>query len=497
MTDRLSSESSRSTDELCFLAAHELRKAYRARELSPVEVVDAVLDRIARVDSRLNSFVTLLPDDARAAARRAEKEMMSSGPEELGLLHGIPVTVKDLTETAGVRTTFGSVLHKDNVPDRDAIGWARMKRAGSILLGKTTTPDFGMLGVTQSTLTGVTSNPWNTTRTAGGSSGGAAASVVAGLGHLAWGSDGGGSIRIPAACCGAVGLKASPGRIPLYLEEGNLFETVSTVGPITRNVTDCALLLAATAGPDRRDPVSLPASPVDYVAATLEASIEGLRIGYSVDLGQALISKEVAAAFERALDVLRDLGAKVEPVALELPDAIEYFLHYWGPGIALGVDAMMAAGAGPDQFPPATLELAGLGREVTLTEAIHCQTQVRTELAVALTGALTDHDLLACPTMPLTAFPHPGDVGGNTEIDGVSVGRPSLDFHRLTEPFSHAGLPALTVPAGFDAEGLPVGLQLVGSFHEDDLVLRAGAAYEAATPWSDRRPQLDHEGDRR
>jgi Asp-tRNA(Asn)/Glu-tRNA(Gln) amidotransferase A subunit family amidase len=200
-----------SDDRLCWISATELSGMYRRKEVSPVEVVDAVLDRLDRVNPRINAFVTICADQARAAARRAEEEL-SGGSDEFPPLHGIPVTVKDLTNTAGVRTTYGSVAFADHVPAADSIGWARIKAAGAILIGKTTTPEFGMLGVTESRLTGITGNPWNPAVTAGGSSGGAAACAAAGIAPLAWGSDGGGSIRVPASCCGVVGLKASPGR---------------------------------------------------------------------------------------------------------------------------------------------------------------------------------------------------------------------------------------------------------------------------------------------
>jgi Asp-tRNA(Asn)/Glu-tRNA(Gln) amidotransferase A subunit family amidase len=479
--------------DLCFLSALELRERFRSREISPVEALTAVLDRIERINPALNAFVTLVPEEALEQARRAEHELTRRDREELGALHGIPVAIKDLTPTAGIRTTFGSVNFADHVPDSSALAWDRIRAAGAILVGKTTTPDFGLLGVTQSTLTGTTNNPWNVERTAGGSSGGSAVAAAAGLAYLTWGSDGGGSIRVPAACCGVVGLKGSPGRMPAWGEGPQLYETVATVGPLTRTVADCALLLSVTAGPDPRDPIALPDSGEDWLAAASSGSLDGVRIACSADLGQATVSQESQRLFTDALDVLRDLGATVEPVALELPDTLDYFLAWWGPGFVDAYDQAMSAGAAPDSFPPATRDLVQRARDVTFAQARAAAAQLRPALGRALSDVLSRHDFLVCPTMPLTAFPHPGAAGGNTHVDGAPVRIPSLDFHRLTEPFSHAGLPALTVPCGFDRDGLPAGLQIVGGFRDDAGVLRVGAAYEAATHWSNRRPDSSSE----
>lgn len=233
-------------DLLCDMPATELARAIRERAVSPVEAVQAVLARIERVDPLVNAFVTVTAEQALTAAREAERQVTATSAEQLAPLHGVPITVKDLTDTAGVRTTYGSVAFKDHVPQRDTLAWSRLKAAGAILVGKTCTPEFGALGVTESPLTGITNNPWDTSRTAGGSSGGAAAAVASGLAPLAWGSDGGGSIRIPASCCGVVGLKASTGRIPVY-GEGDVYGLVSTSGPLTRTVADAALMLHVTA----------------------------------------------------------------------------------------------------------------------------------------------------------------------------------------------------------------------------------------------------------
>src|SRR5215831_3486962 len=273
-------------DELTWLSATELAREIRERKISPVEATDAVLIRLAAVNPTINAFVTVLADEARQAARAAERTAVTTPPGELPPLHGVPITVKDLIDTAGVRTTYGSTLYRDHIPEQDHVTWARLKAAGAILIGKTTTPEFGMLGITESQLTGITSNPWDPATTSGGSSGGAAASLAAGIAPLAWGSDGGGSIRVPAACCGVVGLKASPGRIP-FVRPGEFPNGVDVEGPLARTAADAALLLAVTAGPHPMDPISLPAD--DGLTAALQSlaglSLRNVRIAYTPHFG--------------------------------------------------------------------------------------------------------------------------------------------------------------------------------------------------------------------
>jgi Asp-tRNA(Asn)/Glu-tRNA(Gln) amidotransferase A subunit family amidase len=473
-----------SHDEIAFMPASELRTAIRERRISPVEALEAVLDRIERVNPSLNAFVTVLPDRAREQARAAESAVMSTPADELGALHGIPTLIKDLTPTEGLRTTYGSAAFADNIADTSSLAFERIDRAGAVLVGKTTTPDFGELGVTESTLTGTTGNPWNPARTSGGSSGGSAAAVVAGLGHLSWGSDGGGSIRIPSACCGAVGLKASLGRIPGFGEQ-QTFEQVTTCGPITRTVADTALLLDVTAGPDLRDPIALPAPDVRYLDVVRGASIEGLRIAASLDLGQARVSADVARAFRESVDTLRALGAVVDEVDVTLPDALEYFVAWWGPEYVNVVEEHDANGW---HIPPAVRGIAESAAQVTPQQHYHALTVTREEISREFVRILSAYDAMICPTMPLTAFPHPGDVAGAEMIDDWKCPSPSLYFHRMTEPFSHAGLPALSLPNGVDPDGMPTALQIAGRTHDDATVLRVAATYEAATPWHRRRP---------
>ena len=471
-------------DELAFMPATELRTAIRERVVSPVEALDAVLDRIERVNPTLNAFVTLLPERAREQAVAAERAVMSTPVEDLGQLHGIPTLIKDLTPTMGVRTTFGSVSFADNVSTTSSLAFERIDRAGAVLVGKTTTPDFGELGVTDSTLTGTTGNPWNPERIAGGSSGGSAAAVVAGMGHLSWGSDGGGSIRVPAACCGAVGLKASLGRIPGFGEQYT-FEQVTTCGPITRSVADAALLLDVTTGSDFRDPIALPAPGYLYGDIVKNAAVEGLRIAASVDLGQVKVSAEVTRAFWESVETLRELGAIVDVIDVHLPDALEYFVAWWGAEYLHVVDEHDRNGW---PIQPAVRVIAEAAAQLSREEIYQAHTVTREAISTEFVRIFGSHDAFICPTMPLTAFPHPGDVAGARTIDGWECPSPEIYFHRMTEPFSHAGLPAISIPNGVDSDGLPTALQIAGRTHDDRTVLRVAAAYEAATSWQSRRP---------
>jgi Asp-tRNA(Asn)/Glu-tRNA(Gln) amidotransferase A subunit family amidase len=477
-----------SQDDLCFTPATELRALITTKQLSPVELINALLNRIEQVNPGVNAFVTVNAEQALEAAKHAE-QAITSGERELGPLHGLPVVVKDLTPTAGVRTTFGSTRFADHVPEEDGLIWARLKAAGAILLGKTTTPEFGLRAVTESELTGITNNPWDLTRTVGGSSGGSGAALAAGMAQLATGSDGGGSIRVPASYCGAVGLKASRGRIPIYTE-GNAFETVDVVGPMTRTVSDNAMMLSVVAGPHPYDPYSLLDAGVDYLAAIANSNAEGLRIAYCPDLGNPPIEAAVTEQLDQVARTFEALGAIVEPVEMHLPDPIEYFKKWWAPYIGLAVvDAL-----GDDTTSgtsPRSLDMLKIANEMTSIEHIRVALHDRERIHRVFADILLHHDVLLTATTPSVAPPHyKGPEGGQPIVAGKRVSEPAIDNQRCTEAVSHAGYPALSVPAGFSAEGLPVGLQVIAGHGQDALVLRCAKALEDARPWTSRRPTL-------
>ncbi|WP_422214831.1 amidase [Microbacterium sp.] len=395
------------------------------------------------------------------------------------------MTVKDLVDTAGVRTTYGSTAYATNVPDTDAIAWARLKAAGTILLGKSTTPEFGLLGVTESHLTGSTSTPWARGHSAGGSSGGAAAGLAAGITPIAWGSDGGGSIRVPASLCGVVGIKPSAGRIP---HAGNT-DGDGTEGPMARTVLDAALTLDATAGYDPGDRFSIKGHGEVFAdAARQPGDLVGWRIGATVNPAHGPIDPEVQAQFEQSLTVLRDLGAIVEPIALDLPDPYDFFISYWGADFQAIADELAASGS---EVWPSILGIAEASSALTPQRVSRAFREDKTRIYNAFAQAFSTVDVIVTPTTPTTSFPHCGDTGGRTIIAGTRIAHPGTYLHRLTEPPSHAGVPAISVPCGFDSKGLPVGLQFIAPAMEDSRAIAAAARFEAATPWHTMRPVLD------
>jgi Asp-tRNA(Asn)/Glu-tRNA(Gln) amidotransferase A subunit family amidase len=466
-------------DDLCWLPATELAALIRRKKVSPVDAVDAVLDRIERLNPTLNAYCTVTADEARRAARAAERALSRRGAT-LGALHGVPFSVKDLVATRGVRTTFGSRLFADHVPAEDAPMVARLTAAGAIMVGKTNTPTLGWLGATHNLLFGATRNPWRLDRTPGGSSGGAAAAVAAGLAPIAIGTDGGGSIRIPASFTGIFGHKPSFGRIPVY--PASAAWSLSHIGPLTRTVADAALVMRVCAGPDERDPGSLPRAGVDYVRAA-RGGLKGLRVAYADDLGfQVPVDPEVRQAAARAARVFRDLGARVEVVAPRWPSPFDSFYRIFcgslaarlrpyrerrddiEPGLWRIVEEMLAEP--PTRYVEAWFErLAWWQHPRALFERI---------------------DLLLTPTVACPPFPvgldHPAEVAG----------KPSRPYGWLpfTYPFNLSGQPAASVPCGFTRAGLPVGLQLVGRRFDDATVLRAAAAFERAKPWENARPSV-------
>lgn len=468
-------------DELCWAPALELAARIRAKELSPVELTEAVLARIERVNPVLNAFCAVTPDVSRDAAKIAEAAVMHGEP--LGALHGIPVSIKDLIFTRGIVTTGGSRIFADFMPEEDAVIVERLKAAGAVIVGKTNTPEFGHKALTDSPLFGMTRNPWRLDYTPGGSSGGAAAAVAAGLGPLAIGGDGGGSIRIPASFCGIYGLKPSFGRVP----NGPGFpgwETFSVPGPMTRTVRDAALMLDVLAGPDDRDRHSLPRAGGSYLG-TCEESISGWTVAWSPDLGYGRVDPEVARITEEAAAVFESLGCRVETVATGWDDPEEIFA-------TMAAAERYAASAEylpewGDRMDPTFVRVLERGRAVTLDDYLRAAGRRRAFWS-QVQGFLARFDLLLTPTVAVPPFADAGGFGPR-EIAGEKV--TPLGWIAFTFPFNLTGQPAATVPVGFTSDGLPIGLQIVGRRHADAQVLAASAAFEAAQPWASRRPALE------
>ncbi len=457
------------TENLAFLTAQQLLDGYRSGAFSPVEAVEAVLARIDTHNPAINAFMLVDHAGARAGAEASAARWRAGEPQ--GLLDGVPVTIKDIILTEGWPTLRGSKTTDPTGPWReDAPCTARLKEAGAIVLGKTTTPEFGWKGVTDSPLSGITRNPWNLERTPGGSSGGAAAAAASGMGALHIGTDGGGSIRIPASFCGIVGHKPSFGRVPAY--PLSPFGTIAHVGPMTRSVHDAALMLSVISAPDPRDCYTLPDSQQDFTQG-LEDGIAGLRVGFSPTLGGNRVDPEVAALVAKAAARFEELGASVEEVEPGLADCDKVFRTLWFSGAG-----KIAAALSDEQqalLDPGFLEIAQLGQQTHLHDYFDAMKQ-REAITVAMCQYHETYDLLLTPALSLPAFP----AGMNAPHH--ESGEQWVDWTPFSFPFNLTQQPAASMPCGLSSEGLPVGLQIVGPRYRDDLVLRAARAFETISP---------------
>ncbi|HLY22914.1 MAG TPA: amidase [bacterium] len=469
--------------DFCWTSARDLAGLIRRKAASPVEAVDAVLERIDRVNPTVNAYCTVTAEQAREAARAAEQTASRGGT--LGPLHGVPFSLKDLTPTRGVRTTMGSKIFEHWVPEEDAVLVERLRAAGAILVGKTNTPEFGCKPFTDNKIFGATRNPWALDRSAGGSSGGAAAAVASGLGPLAEGSDLAGSIRHPAAWCGVVGFKPSQGRIARYPNAAG-WNAMSTNGPITRTVADAALMFSVMTGPDSRDPLALPHTGEDWSRLADGAQIRGLRAAWTPDLdGAAAVDRGVSTVCEAAAKRFVELGARVEPASPEVGSITEPFL-------ALNA-AVRIATVGRyldkwrDQMDPILVRRLELGNSLTPADIGRAEVE-RTAYHQRLRRFFERYDLLLLPATAVAATPLEAPMP--SEIAGRPITQ-HIDMLLPTFAFNFSAYPAITVPCGVTDEGLPVGLQIVAGWQQDARVLSAAAAYEAAARWTDRRPPVE------
>ena len=447
-----------------FLTAFELLEGYRTHALSPAEATKAVLARIDALNPRFNAFCLVDHEAALEAAKASETRWREGQPK--GLLDGVPVSIKDIILTKGWPTLRGSKTIDPKGPwNDDAPATARLKENGAVLIGKTTTPEFGWKGVTDSALTGITRNPWNPDKTPGGSSGGAAVAVACGMGPLAVGTDGGGSIRIPSSFTGLFGIKPSFGRVPAW--PLSPFGTAAHVGPMTRDVADAALMLTVMSLPDARDPYALPYEPRDYRAG-LEAGVRELRIACSADLGYAKVDREVKEIFEQSVGVFSDLGANIEAKDPGFENAEPVFRAHWFAGAAALVRSLKST----KEVDPGLLEVAAQGEQLGTAVLLDAQMK-RGALATHMNLFHRDYDLLLTPTLAVAAF----DVGQESPQRGRWT-----DWTPFTYPFNLTGQPAASIPCGFTMAGLPVGLQIVGPRFADALVLRAARAFESVRP---------------
>ena len=480
-------------DEPAWLPATALVPLFRSGELSPVEAARAVLARIEQAGPALNAFCHLDPEETLAQARASEQRYRAGTPA--GPVDGVPTSVKDQLLTRGWPTRRGSRTTAveagtplDQAWPDDSPAVARLREQGAVLVGKTTTPEFGWKGVTDSPLTGVTRNPWDTGTTPGGSSGGASAAVAAGMGQLALGTDGAGSVRIPASFAGVVGLKATFAQVPVY--PSSAFGTLSHTGPLTRTVADTALLMDVISAPDPRDPWAVPPPAVPFVEQLTAVgadgradggALAGLRVAFSPTLGYVDVDPEVAAVVRAAVEVLAGLGAEVEEVDPGFTDPLETLEALWCAGAAALLRGIPAPSR--EAMDPGLRAMAERGERLTGVDLTVAGVE-RTRLGALMTDLHERYPVLVTPTMPIAAF-----TAGQEVPDGWPA--PAwTSWTPFTYPFNLTQQPALSVPCGFTSAGLPVGLQLVANRFADGLVLRTGHAYQLATDWHTRRPPV-------
>jgi len=469
-----------SNSEICFMTATELAHRIRARELSAREVMDAHLAQIDRLNPAVNAIVTLLPEQAMAHARAAD-EALARG-EEVGPLHGLPVAHKDLMPTQGIRTTSGSPIFKDFVPDEDALIVERLKKAGAITIGKTNTPEFGAGSQTYNEVFGETLNPYDTSKTCGGSSGGAAVALACGMQPIADGSDTGGSLRNPASFCNVVGFRTSPGRVPVWPNQSGWFP-ISVQGPLARTVGDAALMLSAIAGPDPRSPIAI-AEPGALFRRPLERDFAGIRVAWSRDLGELPVDPRVTAVIDGQRHVFESLGCIVEDGEPDFSDADEAFKVWRAWRFEQRLGELVKAHRG--QIKETVVWNVEEGLKLTGPQIGQAERK-RTELYHRVRTFMETVEFLVLPVSQVPPF----DVRQRwvTEVNGVEM-ETYIDWMKSCYYISAVGLPAISVPCGFTPGGLPVGVQIVGRHQDDWGVLQLAYAFEQATGFWKRRPPV-------
>lgn len=468
--------------DMGFMPATEMIAAIKKKTLSPREIVEALLARVEKINPKVNAYCTVVPEMALEAAKKAEAEIRQGG--KLGPLHGIPVSIKDLTLTAGIRTTFGSKIFEHHVPTEDALIVQRLKAAGAIVIGKTNTPEFGAGANTYNAVFGATRNPWKLSQTCGGSSGGAAVALACGLGPLATGSDLGGSLRIPASFCGVVGFRTSAGRVPIYPSFMG-WDTLAVEGPMARTVGDTALMLSVIAGADDRSPISLPGDGREFLAAVEHPNIRGFKVAWSADLKVSPVDREIEAVAGAAAKRFTELGCTVEQAEPDF-SRVREIIHVTR---ALRMVTLHAEKLEKwrDQMNSNLVWNIEKGFPLT-AQQVGMAEKERTALYHRVRQFFERYDLLLTPTVAVPPFPV--EMPYPQEINGKPINN-YQEWLYLTYAITVTGLPAISVPCGWTAEGLPVGLQIVGRRLGEATVLRAAAAFEAIAPWQDKRPPVE------
>ena len=468
-------------EEICFLSACDLRDKISTQELTSLEITETVIERIEKINPIINAYCTPTFDLARDMAIAADKRVKNG--EKVGILNGIPTSIKDLVLVKGIRTTFGSKIHENFIPEEDSIVTSRLRRQGCVILGKTNTPEFGFKGVTDNLIFGATKNPWNLEKTTGGSSGGAGAAVASGISPLAQGSDGGGSIRHPAALCGVFGLKPNYGRVPLYPRDTLAAYDLAVIGPIVRYVKDAALMLDAMKGPFEQEMFMLPYDNTSYLE-NVDKKPKNLRIGYSINLGYAKhIDSEVAKSVIESAEKLTEFGWNVEEVKMKIKKPERSFLTLWSSLLAYDLKPFLDKWR--DKLDPALVKLVEAALSYgpfDLPKAI----EGRRKFHESFMKVFKNYDLMITPTTAVVAF----DLGMPyaLEINGIKVSPTA--WQPFTYPFNMTGQPAASIPCGWSSDGLPIGMQIVGKHFDEKTVLQVANAFEEIAPWQDKKPSF-------
>jgi amidase len=467
-------------EDLCFLSATQLSQLIRLKKISIQQIIRAHLDQIERLNPILNAIVTLTAESAMAEALIADQKILENA--NVGLLHGLPVAHKDLLLTRGVRTTFGSLAFKDFVPDVDSLPVERLKKAGAISLGKTNTPEFGAGSQTFNAVFGSTLNPYDLSKTCGGSSGGAAVALAAGMVSIADGTDFGGSLRNPASFCNVVGMRPSPGRVPSWPESLGWY-SLTVAGPMARSVQDLALAMAAMSGPDDRSPISLEA-PGDIFLQPLEKSFINCKIAFSANLGGLPVEPEVASVVESSRAIFQEIGCQVENDEPDIKDADEIFMLWRAWRAELRVTPLLDKHR--NELKDTVIWNAEQGLQITGPQLVRAEAK-RTELYHRMREFFKKYDFLVLPTSQVAPFSI--DQEFPSEINGIKMNT-YIEWQKSAYLISTLGNPAISVPAGFTNSGLPVGIQIVGRHRDDFGILQLAHAFEKKTFFANRKPPI-------
>jgi Asp-tRNA(Asn)/Glu-tRNA(Gln) amidotransferase A subunit family amidase len=470
-------------NKYAFIPAWKLSELIRKKEVSPVEIIDEILERISVLNPRINAFLTVTADEAKRQAKQAEQDIIAG--KDIPCFHGVPVSIKDLEATKGIRTTFGSLIYKDFVPTEDTIVVQRIRNSGAIIIGKTNTPEFGLSITTENLLGDHCRNPWNTERTTGGSSGGAAAAVAAGLGPIAQGSDGGGSIRIPSGWCGVFGIKPSYGRVPM--SNAKFIIENAVIGPIARNVKDAVMLLDVMAGYDPRDAISLRQKP-DFMQA-LDGNIKGLKVAFSLDMGYAKVEREVQEAVKSAALEFSNLGCDVEEATPPVGHPFDIFTPIDAIHAAFNYQSLLAGHK--KQMRPGLADFIIAGKKVRAWEYLEYRTKLL-QYRDKMRTFFMKYDLFILPTLATPAHKvgeKPTVIDG-TPIDPASSWEPYWAACPFTPIFNLTQQPVANVPVGMSRDGLPICMMIAGRLNDEMTIIRAAAAFEKVRPWADRIPPL-------